>query len=217
MNETPESEATNPDSEASKSNEEDISLNVDELQGNELVREVYKDLDRRLKDIEAQLQDKEVTVQKKGSKILEKYPTRKKKKLLAKVFNTGSDGLHRDWIEKEFEVDEDQARKIMKKAGQQYDYLEWHYPGGPIAGKLFHVVSREAEELADILGIQEQQDEMGGTKSSRQVVLDRVDWCGDFESTEVLQELRHNREEVEAEKKQKESYNEAKKRVGSIF
>lgn len=215
MSETPEDKATNPGSEASSTDENSNSINVDDLSGNELVRAVYKNLDQRLSKIENQIEDKEVTVQKRGSKILEKYPSQNKKKLLAKAFNKGAEGLERDWIEEEFNVDEDQARKIMKKAGQQYDYLEWHYPGGPIAGKLYHVVSREAEELAQILDITE--EDCGEMQTPRQKVLEKADWSGDFESIEVLDHLKQTRQELEQEKRQKESYQDAKKRVGGLF
>lgn len=173
-------------------------------------------LESRLDDVEEQLEVNEVTVQKKGGRILEKYDERKKKCLIATAFNKGNDGVGRTKIEEIFEVGEDQARKIMKKAGQEYDYLNWHYEGGPISSKLFHRISKTAEDIADLSDIPEPKN--GSEKAPRNVqVLEKFGWNKDKTSTKDLEDLKAIKQSLEDKSSQEQKNREVKKRFGSVF
>jgi gamma-glutamylcyclotransferase (GGCT)/AIG2-like uncharacterized protein YtfP len=172
-------------------------------------------IEARQDNLEEHLEEKKVTVKSKEGKILERYEPRKKKRLIAKTFSQGNEGVRRSDVEEIFNVGEDQARKIMKKAGQEYDYLNWHYEGGPISSKLFHRVSKMAEDIADLSGIEDSDLDQIETKHGK--ILDQFDWSEDKESIQVLDEMKQTKKDLENKASQEKKRREAKKRFGSIF
>jgi len=172
-------------------------------------------IESRMDNLDEHLEEKEVTVKSKGGKILERYEPKKKKELIAKCFSKGNEGVRRCDVEKIFNVGEDQARKIMKKSGQEYDYLNWHYEGGPISSKLFHRLSKMAEDIADLSGLKD--SDLDELESKRGRILEQFEWDGDKQSIKILDDMKRAKEDLENKATNEKKRREAKKKFGSIF
>lgn len=206
------------DSPATKEHSNYSNKKLEELNGKQLaikILERLEHLDERVSNIEEKMEEGKVEVINRNSKILEKYPEELKIQLVSKAFKEGNSGVKKDYVMDLFDVEEDQARKIMKKAGQQYDYLEWHYPGGPVSGKLYHKVSKEAESIAEIRKISE--SDLPEMETPKGFVLEEVEWNGDKMSSDSLSELQMIREDLEAQERQEQKEKRVKKKYGGLF
>lgn len=188
---------------------------LDKLTNPEIGKAIAKELQTqrtKIEKIEDQLSNSEVKVKTRDSKALANYPNNLELKTIVNAFRNGKDGVKRKWFEKNFQVEEDQARKIMKKAARDYEVLEYRYPGGPISGKIFHKVADTADQIADKKGI---SDNSKGTAKSR--ILDKFGWDGDKRDIEILTKLKDRLEEIESKEEKQEKNEEIKRKTAGLI
>jgi len=152
-----EAEATNPETPPTSNNTQKSNINVDEADPAQLLKEMYVEvtarldnIEKRVENIEEEMTQGDVEVHNPDMKILEKRPESEKIQLLQRCKSAGGDGLPKSDIAGICEVSQDRARKISKKAGKQYHYLEHEYPGGPYPSKLYHKGAAYADEIGDL-------------------------------------------------------------------
>jgi len=170
---------------------------------------------QRITELEKKLEESEVSIKKKNAKVLERYEESRRKRLIAKAFHAGNSGVERQDVERIFDVGEDQARNIMKKAAHEYDIFEYDYPGGPISGKLYHIIGKTAEDIADLYGLTEDDcDEMQSRKGR---ILDAFEWDGKKKDISLLPDLKSHKQELQDERSQEKRRKDAKKKFGALF
>lgn len=221
---TQETAPSSKDEESSNKTFDIRNQELDQIENKELALTIAKGIcqltetverqSQRIDELEKQLQENEVTLRKKNQKVLERYPEENKRKLIATAWNKGNEGVRRSKVEEIFNVGEDQARNIMKDAASEYNLFRYYYPGGPVSGKLYHRLSDVADELAEIMDIEEPEDP---ATSKRSKILENADWSGDIQDISLLDELKNLKDELEDEMSKKNREKKVKKKYGSLF
>jgi hypothetical protein len=210
-----EAEATNPETPPTSKNTQKSNINVDEADPAQLLKEMYVEvttrldnIEKRVENIEEEMTQGDVEVHNPEMKILEKRPESERRQLLQSCKSSGADGLPKSAIANICEVSQDRARKISKKAGKQYHYLEHEYPGGPYPSKLYHKGAALADKIGDL-------DPKG--RNIREV-FDKVGIENPIEMTkEEIANLKEQKQKIEKMRGKYDDSEEMKSHIRGIF
>lgn len=210
-----EAEATNPETPPTSNTSKKSNINVDEADPSEILKEMYVEvtarldnIEKRVENIEEEMTQGDVEVHNPDMKILEKRPQDERRQLLQSCKSSGSDGLPKSAIANICEVSQDRARKISKKAGKQYHFLEHEYPGGPYPSKLYH----KGAALADQIGDLDPKD-----RNIREV-FDKVGVENPIEMTkEEIARLKEQKEKMQEMRGKYDDSDKMKSHIRSIF